>query len=292
MDAHTQGLKSSMSERAYTPDELELLFEDALIMRDPEVVATLFEEGAVFITGDLPPVRGGAAIGRVVVTPHEGDTPYVADPHRVIQTRDVALMMASQGINVMRRGSDGGWRYAIALRFLNPTLINPQGVAKMQEQSQMQTLQPIAVPSDQGEARWWLSCLAVIKATGADTGGQMTIIEITEGPGSEAPLHVHHREDEAFWILEGDVTFEVGGATIEAHAGDYVFGPRDIPHRYIVGEQGCRMLFICTPAGFEALVREMSVPAESLTLPPPMETEPDFEWVAKIARAHGCELLG
>ena len=88
----------------------------------------------------------------------------------------------------------------------------------------------------------------MIKATAADTGGQLTIIEVTEPPGVEAPLHVHHREDEGFWILEGDVTFEVGDATIEASAGDYAFGPRDIPHRYTVGPDGCRMLFICTPA--------------------------------------------
>lgn len=95
--------------------------------------------------------------------------------------------------------------------------------------SKAQALKPVAVPTDEGEARWWFGSLAVIKATAADTGGQMTIVEITEAPGTEAPLHVHHREDEGFWILEGDVTFEVGDTTIEAHTGDYVFGPRDIP---------------------------------------------------------------
>ncbi|MDQ3587376.1 MAG: quercetin 2,3-dioxygenase [Actinomycetota bacterium] len=157
--------------------------------------------------------------------------------------------------------------------------------------SQAQALQPIAVPGDQGEARWWFAGLAVIKATAADTGGQMTIVDMTEPPGAEAPLHVHHREDEGFWILEGSATFEVGDATIEASAGDYLFGPRDIPHKYTVGDAGCRMLFICTPGGFEDLVREMSEPAESRTLPPPSEEEPDFERVAAIAEAHGCELL-
>ena len=96
-------------------------------------------------------------------------------------------------------------------------------------------LDPISVPADGGEARWWGEGLAVIKATGADTGGQMAIIEITEPPGAEAPLHVHHKEDEAFWILEGEVTFEVGGVTIAATAGDYAFGPRDVPHSYRVG---------------------------------------------------------
>lgn len=153
------------------------------------------------------------------------------------------------------------------------------------------TLHPAAVHTDEGEARWWFAALAVIKATAADTGGAMTIVEITEPPGAEAPLHVHHHEDEGFWILEGSVTLHVGDTVIEASAGDYAFGPRDIPHRYVVGPEGCRMLFICTPGGFENLVREMSVPAGSRTLPPPSDEAPDFERVAAIAKANGCELL-
>lgn len=161
----------------------------------------------------------------------------------------------------------------------------------MQDTSRVQTLTPVAVARDEGEARWWLGSLAVIKATAADTGGLMTIIEVTEPPGFEGPLHVHHREDEGFWLLEGDATFEVGDAIIEAHAGDYVFGPRDIPHRYTVGDAGCRLLFIMTPGGFEDLVIAMSEPAGSRTLPPPSEKEPDLEWIAAIARAHGAELL-
>jgi quercetin dioxygenase-like cupin family protein len=152
-------------------------------------------------------------------------------------------------------------------------------------------LAPVAVPAAGGEARWWLGTLAVIKATSADTGGQMTIVEITNAPGDEAPWHVHHREDEGFWVLEGDVTFEVGETTIEAHAGDYAFGPREIPHRYTVGEAGCRMLFILTPGGFDEMVMEMSEPAGSRTLPPPSEEEPDWERIAAIAKAYGNELL-
>ena len=93
-------------------------------------------------------------------------------------------------------------------------------------------------------------------------------------------------------MLEGDVTFDVGGTIIEAHAGDYAFGPRDIPHRYTVGPSGCRMLFICTPGGFEDLVIAMSQPALSRTLPPPATEEPDWERIAAIAHAHGAELLG
>ena len=156
---------------------------------------------------------------------------------------------------------------------------------------QAQSITPFAVASDAGDARWWLGSLAVIKATAADTGGRLTIVEITEPPNSEQPWHVHHREDEGFWLLDGDVTFEVGDRVVEAHAGDYVFGPRDIPHRYTTGPDGCRMLFLMTPGGFEDLVIAMSEPAASRSLPPPPEQEPDWTQVAAVARAHGCELL-
>jgi quercetin dioxygenase-like cupin family protein len=163
-----------------------------------------------------------------------------------------------------------------------------------QEPGSAQAMKPMVVRSDEGEARWWFGSLAVIKATAADTAGQLTIVEITEPPASEAPLHVHHRDDEGFWILEGDVTFEVGDATIEAHAGDFVFGPRDIPHRYTVGEAGCRMLFIMVPGGLENVLRKTSEPAPSRTVPPPPDEEPDsseIEQLKALVAEYGYELL-
>ena len=152
-------------------------------------------------------------------------------------------------------------------------------------------LKPAFVARDEGEARRWGGGLAVIKASAADTGGQMTILEVTEPPGIEAPLHVHHNEDEAFWVLEGDVTLEIGETTIKAHVGDYAFGPRGIPHRYTVGERGCRMLFVLTPGGFENLVMGMSEPAGARTLPPSSSKQPDIAQIKAIAAAHGSEVL-
>jgi quercetin dioxygenase-like cupin family protein len=149
-----------------------------------------------------------------------------------------------------------------------------------------------AIRAGEGEARWWFAALAQIKASAADTDGQLTIVEVTEPPGAQAPLHVHHREDEGFWILDGDVTFHVGDVEIEARAGDFAWGPRDVPHRYTVGPDGCRMLFILTPAGFEGLVRDMSEPAAERAIPPASDAPPDMERVARVAQAYGCELLG
>lgn len=157
--------------------------------------------------------------------------------------------------------------------------------------TQAQTPTPLAVDRDEGEAIWWFGSLAVIKASAADTGGAMSLIEITEPPNFEGPLHVHHREEEGFYILEGSATFQIGDQTVEAKPGDYLLGPRDIPHKFDTGPEGCRMLFIMTPGGFEDLVRDMGEPAGSRTLPPLSDEEPDMARVARIAEKYGCELV-
>jgi hypothetical protein len=102
-----------MSTGARTPEELETLFEDALVMRDREALAELFEVGAVLLAGDGPPARGGKEIAGLSLAMWDGDRAYVADPQYVIQVRDIALIVAEQGINVVRRGGDGAWRYVI-----------------------------------------------------------------------------------------------------------------------------------------------------------------------------------
>jgi mannose-6-phosphate isomerase-like protein (cupin superfamily) len=167
----------------------------------------------------------------------------------------------------------------------------PLPAKTLKEKATMQTAEALAVARGEGEARWWVGMLAEIKATAADTGGRLAVVEVTCGPGHQVPLHVHHREDEAFWILEGAATFQVGDRSIEAGAGDYLFGPRDVPHRFDVGGEGCRMLFILTPGGLEDLIRATSEPAQARTLPPPAPEAPDFDQLKAIVKRYGCELL-
>jgi quercetin dioxygenase-like cupin family protein len=155
-----------------------------------------------------------------------------------------------------------------------------------------QTLSPTLTRAGSGEARWFLGALTETLLTHAATDGALSILQVTEPPGGDAPLHVHHHDDETFVVLDGSVTFEVGGATIPAAAGDVAFGPRRVPHRYTVGPEGCRMLFILTPGGrFDEMIHAMSVPAEARTLPPPPDGPPDVAHIAAVAKAHGCELL-
>jgi hypothetical protein len=96
-------------------------------------------------------------------------------------------------------------------------------------------------------------------------------------------------EDEGFYVLEGNVTIVVGDETVELASGQHAFGPRDVPHRFSVGPGGARMLWVLTPGGFENLIEEASVPAESPTVPPPSVLPP--ENVAEILRRHGNEVL-
>ncbi len=151
--------------------------------------------------------------------------------------------------------------------------------------------EPVVVHHDEGEAHWWFGSLAVTRLAAAQTAGLMSIVEITEPPGAQAPLHVHHREDETFYVLEGDVTFEVGETTFAARAGDVAFGPRDVPHAYTVGAAGCRMLFILTPGGFEAAIATMSTPARSRVLPPASEGPPDLSGLEGEIASYGCEMV-
>ena len=155
----------------------------------------------------------------------------------------------------------------------------------------MQT-QPLTAPHSPtalGQPRWFFGMLAEVKASAANSAGQYTLVEITAPPGLEAPLHVHYTEDEGFYVLEGNVIMVVGDETVELAAGQHAFGRREIPHRFTVGPDGARMIWVLTPGGFENLIEEASVPAETPTVPPPSVLPP--ENVAEIIRRHGNEVL-
>jgi ketosteroid isomerase-like protein len=104
-----------MSTTAHTPEELETLLEDTLMVGDVRALADLFDEGALLVTGDAPVVRGNVEIARMAPAIWHGERSYVADPRQVRQAQDIALIIAEGSINVARRDRDGAWRYAIVL---------------------------------------------------------------------------------------------------------------------------------------------------------------------------------
>jgi quercetin dioxygenase-like cupin family protein len=115
---------------------------------------------------------------------------------------------------------------------------------------------PFVVDPDAGERTEFLGHTFVFKAGAADTAGAFSVIEIVQRRGGEPPLHVHHREDEAFYLLDGAMTFHVGDARLAAGPGAFVFLPRGVPHSFTVdGDGEARVLQLCSPPGVEEFFR-------------------------------------
>ena len=144
-------------------------------------------------------------------------------------------------------------------------------------------------PTARANQYWFFGMLAEVKASTADTGGMYTLLEITAPAGLQTPLHVHYREDEGFYVLDGSVTIEVGDETVELGAGQHAFGPRNIPHRFTVGPDGAHMIWVLTPGGFDEFVDEVSAAADTPTVPPASVLPP--EDAAEIVLRHSMELL-
>jgi quercetin dioxygenase-like cupin family protein len=151
---------------------------------------------------------------------------------------------------------------------------------------------PIALQPGEGEARWFLGFLVTIKSSAATTNGRVAVIEHLGTQGLGSPLHVHHNEDEWFYVTEGELTVRIGRETIVAPAGSFVYGPRDIPHAFSVTSSLARFLLVTEPAGLENFLRALSEPAAALTMPPPSIQPPDFGALAALAAEFGIEILG
>lgn len=151
---------------------------------------------------------------------------------------------------------------------------------------------PIALGPEEGEALWFLGCLVTIKAGSETTDGRVAVLEHLAPQGTGSPLHVHTREDEWFYVTEGELAFWVGGRKIAAPAGSFVYGPRGIPHTFTVTSGQARFLVVVEPAGFEDFLRTLAVPAQARTLPPATIEHPDPARLQAIAAEHGIEILG
>jgi len=122
------------------------------------------------------------------------------------------------------------------------------------------------------------------KATAEDTAGAFSLAIETTPPGAGLPLHIHHREDEAMYILEGEYEIQCGDRTLRADPGTFVFLPRDVPNRYEnVGDKPGRFLHITSPGGFEQVVAETSRLLSA--------GHADMQKVNDVARDHGIDFV-
>ena len=134
----------------------------------------------------------------------------------------------------------------------------------------------------------FLNLPTLMRSTAETTSGAFGLIEHWSiPPGFASPYHTHHREDEAFYVIEGEMAFVCDGKWMRGGPGTYVFGPRELAHGFkVVGSKPAHMLLLCAPGGFEGFVLELGQPADAPLAPP------DMAKLAAAAAKYHIDILG
>lgn len=142
-----------------------------------------------------------------------------------------------------------------------------------------------------GTSYWLTTDRLTFKLTGAETNGQFTLVESVAVPEFGPPPHIHTRQHECFYVLEGEWEFNDNGRTFTAGPGAVVHLPKGQLHTHrAVGATPARALIVYTPAGLERFVEEAGTPVTNPAVrpaPPPM---PELERIVTIAMKHGIEV--
>jgi mannose-6-phosphate isomerase-like protein (cupin superfamily) len=148
------------------------------------------------------------------------------------------------------------------------------------------------LPPREGRSLWFAADLYTIKAAAEDTDGAFTLFELTAAARFGPPPHIHHREDETYYVLEGEFEFLDNDRVFTAGAGSFVYLPKGRLHMHKnAGETPARALVLNTPAGVEGFIEEGGEPATdpSSSSPPPPEAQ-DLEKLVAIAPKYGIEV--
>jgi len=148
---------------------------------------------------------------------------------------------------------------------------------------------PYLVASEE-EAIWYFGALFTVRASAQSTAGAFDLLEVVMPEGTSPPPHIHRREDEFVYVLDGQITFTCGERTIRAERGAFVFLPRDVAHTFrIEGPGPAHVLNLCVPAGLKDFFKEMGESARERTLPPPQTL--DLAKLRLVASKYGIEML-
>ncbi|HEY2195313.1 MAG TPA: cupin domain-containing protein [Actinomycetospora sp.] len=114
----------------------------------------------------------------------------------------------------------------------------------------------------------FLDSLVAVRADSTQTAGQLGITEFWAAQGHGSPLMIHNRDDEGYFVIDGELQFWVGDEPpFRRGAGGFAWMPRGVQHAYAVSSPSARFLCITTPAGLEGFFRQVGTPAADTTLP-------------------------
>jgi quercetin dioxygenase-like cupin family protein len=147
---------------------------------------------------------------------------------------------------------------------------------------------------DRAPAYWFLNNLHIVLAESDLTGGAYSLLHTTASPGFETPYHLHHTEDESFYVLDGEFTFLCDGKKTVLGAGGYIFLPRGVPHGLRnSSEKDSHLLVHVLPGaevGFMGMMLEMALPARQRVLREPIP--PDFQRLTAVCQKNKIDILG
>jgi steroid delta-isomerase-like uncharacterized protein len=215
---------------------------------------------------------------------HEGPLLGVAPTHRKIHFESVDVMRVRDGkitdhwgvgnlLSVMQQ--IGGWTPPTGTNNTSPQLKAFKRAPSLEL------------------SKWENGNLTTNLAEKKDTNGAFLLMEATLEPGTEPPPHIHTREDELFYVLDGEFDVYVGKEAFKVSTGECVFLPKFEPHAFVIRSPRLRVLALFTPAGLEEAFGAMSSPAQSLDVPTGTDTYStgDLKQVAQLLADYGARFL-
>ena len=152
--------------------------------------------------------------------------------------------------------------------------------------------QVIHVGPGEGDAFSAVGDVYRVLASGHQTGGVYALSEIRVSPNNGPPPHIHSREDECFFVLEGEIEFQVGDERITARPGTFIQGPRGIAHSFKNNTRlPARILGFVTPAGFENFLKEFAQPVASFDSPAIPPSKDEVDKLLAAAPKYGLQIL-
>jgi quercetin dioxygenase-like cupin family protein len=156
---------------------------------------------------------------------------------------------------------------------MKPSFISDSLKPTSQAQVAADSNKVMFVSANSGEAYWIMGTLFTYLVTGAESGGSYFTLIVDLGPEQGPPPHIHHLEEEQFYVLDGQLTYSVGDQTFQVKTGDFIHIPRGTVHSFKNGPKPSRLLATFAPAGIEGFFREVGELVDDRSKSPPPVTE-------------------
>ena len=151
---------------------------------------------------------------------------------------------------------------------------------------------PINHPPSEGKDYHVWGDLYSFKTTSAESGGVHALMEMTVNPGSGTPPHIHHAEDEMFYVLEGELSLWCAGEKTVGKPGRFVAVPKGTVHRWANESAApARALVFLVPGGFDEFLMRIGTPVGSGETPPAPPTPEEIAHAISIAGDYHMEIV-